>query len=341
MRVSSLLALILVLEPATVSVASARTKPIPPEEFRHVLLGQIVLSARPDPSWGTGPISLDLGPEERLDPVWLHQSVDERRLPANLLRWRGQAVEWIASDGIRCASTVSGFSLVGMKRWTESHPWWTELEEHNAGKNTPRFNKAWKRGAHYLVAHTSMPPGRCYEAGWARAAATAPPLTATIAEVGGRPQEHQLSDMVRAAFRALPAYREIQRRFRARPSLLPPRAAWWDAAYGSGGGVLAFRTPGRTLLYLKATGPHGGQYGFDRLFAIWELRGTAAQPQLVLRQLAAGKRVPLGMVPKAAFRREDDEIDLLYTANEEHGLMRLTGVTMFNDPALRIECAAR
>jgi hypothetical protein len=157
--------------------------------------------------------------------------------------------------------------------------------------------------------------GDCAGRRWVRAAELTLPTFADQTLVSA-----PLCDQVLAAFRALPAYRAVQARFRGPANGTPSMAAR----------VQCF------ALISHAAYVHDGQLD-EQLLVIWELI-DGSRPALKLRRIATTATLPHGPfgLTSAIDLRGDDHMLFSYAAANGRGALYETGDKLVEVPALRL-----
>lgn len=244
------------------------------------VLDEVVIASRAQAAWGGGAVEVIADPGDFNDWYLLRQAVDPARLPRADRAWLGRRVEVRLADGRACPARVAELHLVAGAAPTprQEREYRALLERHP----TPRgpayrrwLRRLWAASQPVLVASTepSCPRGR-----WAwdeQAGVTAYAVRQPV------PRGSPLDRAALAAFRALAEYRAIQARWeRARRSRRS--SATWDTVDGDPV-VWRFTLPTTTLAVVGA-GVARSLTGLEaELGAVWEMRGSAGAPVLVLR----------------------------------------------------------
>jgi len=298
------------------SVAYAEpAAPIAPEELRHELFDKVVIAdAKRD--WGAGAITVEHAPSEHDTRLVMTRAVDPKRIPAAIRGWQGRKLV-AGRDGSTCASEVAGLRLLAVTEPASELGFWNGAVAPLPAQGA--VLSSWNDSHVWLVGELS---DTCLGRTWVRAADLKVPATAAPSVVSG-----QLRDRALAAFRALPAYRAAQARFRG--------TGEWETGEDGPDPVLRFDLPERTLLTHMAN-IHIGQFD-EQLLAVWELR-DGAQPELKLRQVATTAtlpRSPLGL-SFAMDLRGDGRVLFAYTARDSRGALYEIGDKLVDVPSLRL-----
>ena len=297
------------------SVAHAGPSPMAPEELRHELFDQVVIGdAQHD--WGTGAITVDHAPSEQDTRLVLTRAIDPKRVPAALRTWRGRKV-LVGLATPPCTLEVTELRVMAVIEPKREAGFWDGAVAPLPARGA--VLSMWNASHVWLTGELS---GDCAGRRWVRAAELKSPMVADQTMVSG-----PLCDQVLAAFRALPAYRAVQARFRG--------AGEWDAFDGGPSAVLRFDLPGRTLVSHSAY-VHDGPLD-EQLLVIWELR-EGSQPELKLRQIAATATLPHGPfgLTSAIDLRGDDHVLFSYAAASGRGALYEVGGKLVEVPSLRL-----
>jgi hypothetical protein len=299
------------------SVAYAQPSQPAPEELRHELFDRVVIAdARRD--WGTGAITVEHAPSEQDTRLVMTRAIDPKRVPAGLLAWRGRKLV-AGRDGSTCATDVTALRLLAVTEPASELGFWNGAIDPLPLPARGAVLSTWNDSQVWLVGELS---GACLGRTWLRAADLRVPAAAPSTIVSG-----PLRDRALAAFRALPAYRVVQARFRG--------AGEWESGEDGLDPVLRFDLPDRTLL-AHAASAHIGRSG-ERLLAVWELR-DGPQPELKLRQVAttAGlPRAPFGL-SFAMDLRGDGHILFAYATRDSRGALYEVGDKLVDVRSLRL-----
>src|SRR4051812_38699521 len=184
------------------AVAHAEPAPLAPEELRHELFDQVVIAdARRD--WGTGAITVEHVPSERDVRLVMTRAIDPKRVSAAMRAWRGRKVI-TGRDASTCAAEVTGLRLLAVTEPGRELGFWDGATDPLPARGAALAT--WNGSHVWLVGELA---GGCLGRTWVRAADLKVPAVAAPGEVTG-----PLRDQALAAFRALPAYRAVQTRFR-------------------------------------------------------------------------------------------------------------------------------
>jgi hypothetical protein len=297
------------------SVAHAGPSPIGPEELRHELFDQVVI-ADAQRDWGTGAITVDHAPSEHDTRLVLTRAIDPKRVPAALRTWRGRKVS-VGLATPPCTLEVSELRVMAVTETNRETGFWDGAVDPLPARGA--VLSTWNASHVWLTGELS---GDCAGRRWVRAADLKSPAFADQTMVSG-----PLCDQVLAAFRALPAYRAVQARFRG--------AGEWDAFDGGPRAVLRFDLPGHTLLS-HAAYIHDGQLD-EQLLVIWELI-DGSRPELKLRRTATTATLPHGSfgLTAAIDLRGDDHVLFSYAAVNARGALYETGDKLVEVPSLRL-----
>jgi len=288
--------------------------PIAPEELRHELFDKVVI-AEAKRDWGAGAITVEHVPSEHDTRLVMTRSVDPTRVPATMRAWQGRKLV-AGRDGSTCASEVTGLQLLAVTEPTSELGFWNGAADPLPARGA--VLSSWNDSHVWLVGELS---DACLGRTWVRAADLKVPATAAPSVVSGQLRDHAL-----AAFRALPAYRAVQARFRG--------AGEWEAGESGPDPVLRFDLPERTLLTHVASA-HIGRVD-EQLLAIWELR-DGTPPELKLRQVATVTlpRSPFGL-SFAMDLRGDGRVLFAYTTRDSRGALYEVGDKLVDVPSLRL-----
>lgn len=298
------------------SVAYAEpAAPIAPEELRHELFDKLVIAdAKSD--WGAGAITVEHVPSEHDTRLVMTRAVDPKRVPAAMRVWQGRKLV-AGRDGSICASEVTRLHLLAVTEPASELGFWNGAIDPLPARGA--VLSSWNDSHVWLVGELS---DTCLGRTWVRAADLKVPATATPSVVSGQLRDHALT-----AFRALPAYRAVQARFRG--------AGEWEAGESGLDPVLRFDLPDRTLLTHVAT-VHIGRLD-EQLLAIWELR-AGPQPELKLRQIATRATLPRARfgLSFAMDLRGDGRVLFTYTTRDSRGALYEVGDKLVDVPSLRL-----
>jgi hypothetical protein len=275
--------------------------------FAFVVDGEVVISQNPDDGWASGPPVLEKQGADSL-LIRTRRPVDVAKLPPVLARLAGTPVRLLNSAGERCQAKLGAFFLRGRVITDDADE-----------------SYAWQTAAHLLVAKVDGDPHACAGATWARAADLPVPLV-TPAEAPSK----ELRKRALAAFAALPQSAAIQESHdhwyrREHPDIRkPPR---WFAQGKRGAWVTVLRSgaKGPTFVSVTALLDEGGCDGgvIGAVWALWEVQGDAAHPQLVLRNAPDGA---MALTPNATADVDGDgRVELLFDHSNDYNAQNATG----------------
>jgi hypothetical protein len=288
--------------------------------------GEVWLHTRPEDAWGGGPVS---GGEDGA-----RREVAEEALPEDLRAWKGRKLRLFGPAGPLCEATLSGFAL-----HARVTPHFGTLQSWRGESGEPRWSAPriaadmWEMAGgdgRWLAGELAQ---TCPGAVWASGADKPVPRVAAAEKASG-----PLLAAALAAFRALPAHREIQRLWAKED---PHAEGVWDAELGAPATVWALRHPSETLVVITAGETVGcGEFTGD-LTAFFRVTGPEAAPRLVpLGDHALGELA----LPVSAFDLDGDgHLEILFGPEglrEQRGLYRWDGAkyqrvvlvgTPFND----------
>ena len=281
--------------------------------FAFVVDGEVVVSLNPDDGWASGPPVL----EKRGADRFLNQTrrpVDVAKLPPAVARLAGMPIRLLNASGERCQAKLGTFLLRGRNI--------SDAYEAGAGDDS----EAWQASAHLLVAKIDGERHACAGATWARAAELPVPVV-TPAEAPSK----DVRTLALAAFGALPQSAKIQKEFDTwyrgdRPKARKPPPPWF-AHEKEGAQVRLLRSgpKGPTFVSVSASIQEGGcgDDGVDgAVWALWELQGDAAQPQLVLRNAPDGQ---MTLAPAATVDVDGDgRVELLFDHSNDYNAQNAT-----------------
>ena len=277
--------------------------------FAFVIDGEVVVSLTPDDRWASGPPVFEKQGANRF-LVQTRRPVDVAKLPRIVARLVGMPIRLLNAAGERCEAKLGAFLLRGRVI--------SDIADDEAD--------AWGMSAHLLVAKVEGDSPACAGATWARAAELAVPVV-TPAEAASK----EIRKVALAAFGALPPSANIQKHFddwyRSEHASTgkPPR---WFAREGSGAQVRVLRSgpKGPKLVSVSASIEEGGcgEGGVSgAVWALWELKGDAANPRLVLRN-APDEQMTLE--PTATVDVDGDgRVELLFDDSSDFNATNATG----------------
>jgi hypothetical protein len=174
------------------------TAATPREQFAWTVDGNIVLDDAPG-EVGRGKIEMHEGPI-----TTVVRAVDSKRLPPEIMAWKGRAVTAFNLDGDRCDAKVTGFQLIG-----KVTPHFGTVEEWRNQSPARVAADAWQLADKVLVGVLEG----CDGAAWARAASLPAPKVVT-----GHEPDPELRAAALEKFRALPEWKQIQQAYLVEPA---------------------------------------------------------------------------------------------------------------------------
>jgi len=295
--------------------ATGKTGEVDVEAFRRfafVVDGEVVVSLNPDDGWASGPAVIEKqGADRFLNRT--RRPVDVAKLPAAVARLAGLPIRLLNANGERCQAKLGAFLLRGRNI----------SDAYEAGDGND--SEAWQASAHLLVAKVDGDRHACAGATWARAADLPVPVVMPAEDPA-----KEIRKVALAAFGALPQSVNIQKDFdvwyrREHPDASnPPR---WFAYEKKGPSVRVLRSgaKGPTLVSVSRSLDEGGCADgvFGAVWALWELQGDAAHPQLVLRN-APDEQMTLA--PTATVDVDGDgRVELLFDHSNDYNAQNATG----------------
>lgn len=277
--------------------------------FAFVIDGEVVVSLTPDDRWASGPPVFEKQGADRL-LVQTRRPVDVAKLPRIVARLAGMPIRLLNASGERCEAKLGAFLLRGRAI--------SDMADDEAD--------AWEMSAHLLVAKVVGDRLACAGATWARAAELPIPVVTPAEEPSKETRQVAL-----VAFGALPQSASIQKQFEEwyrREHAGTGKPPSWFAHEGSGAQVRVLRSgpKGPKLVSVSASIEEGGcgEGGVNgALWALWELRGDAANPQLVLRN-APDEQMTLE--PTATVDVDGDgRVELLFDDSSNFNATKVTG----------------
>jgi len=177
------------------------------------------------------------------------RDVNEAALPSALVAMKGRTLQVLDAAGVACKTQITGFVLraeivphFGMTRV------WNGEEGEPALPPAKVADEIWRlaeSSGRVLLGHVSKP---C-EGLWALPAEQSAPAVAKP-----QPADAALRERALQAFRALPAYRQIQKRFKEEEKT----GGAWEEHQGGKPTVTAFRWPDKqTLVFVNASSGQG------------------------------------------------------------------------------------
>lgn len=288
--------------------------------FAHVLHEggpRIVLAQSAADEWATGAATL----VSKAYPVVARRAVNTKTkdLPAELVAAQGRRVTLFKAGSVVCEAKIVGLSILAL---VEPHfglrgEWEGAGEEGKTPLTDPEIaDEAWELAGtegRFVVADLEPAPGAsCEGATWARDPMAAPEAVARASVPSASLHRRAL-----AAFRALPAYGELQRSYR--DSDPQTKGAWEEAAdidlnvsemkLGAGAG---------TWVWVSAHTTGGCGDFYAQLSALFELRQGPFGPELVAR--FASQESPES-APEAALdggNEADGRVEILFPGARLH-----------------------
>lgn len=283
-------------------------------QFAFVVDDEVVVSLNPDERWASGPPALEKKGTDRF-LIRTRRPVDLAKLPPAVARLAGMPIRLLNAAGERCQAKLGAFLLRGR----------VISDGDVADDEADDFG--WGMSAHLLVAKVEGDRRACAGATWARAAELPVPVV-TPAEVPSK----EVRTLALAAFAALPQSAKIQKEFDAwyrgdRPKARKPPPRWF-AHEKRGAQVRLLRSgpKGPTFVSVSESIQEGGcgDDGVDgAVWALWELRGDAAHPQLILRNAPDDQ---MTLAPAATVDVDgDSRVELLFDDANDYNATNATG----------------
>jgi hypothetical protein len=226
--------------------------PLALEGFAWIVEGGVQLTDQPDLSWGQGKLTLQPNGtvSEKIDA-----------LPAEFAAWKGKKVRAFNEVGESCSAVVTGFRLIGRAiPHYETRQTWKGLAKEKVA------DEMWKIAAKSLI---GLLDG-CAGAKWAQNPSLPTPTFVRPIEA-----DRETRARVLARFRALPPYREIQKKYDAEPSL-ERSSTRWEAHDGAHPDVRVFHVQvnGTAVTWVSVVAHVGDGCPFSGdLWALFEQRG--------------------------------------------------------------------
>jgi hypothetical protein len=239
-------------------VAASDERPLLPD----VLLldrGELILRRSPPEDWGTGPLS----EKPKLGPYVVRRAVRSEQLPKSMRLWEGRAVKVVDAAGRVCETKIARLELraeaiphFGMVESWKSDPGARAAQE--------KLDTIWslaEASGRWLVGEIDPPCAGL----WALDAVQTPPVAAAAAAPSKELRERALT-----AFRASPAYRKVETRFRAEQ---PQAKSRWEEYGEHGLEISAFNFGSRLALVSVAAWTANGCNDFTgELSALFGVR---------------------------------------------------------------------
>jgi hypothetical protein len=166
----------------------ARSAALPP--FVWMVSGRLRVLDDADEAWGRG--TPELTDDE---PVLATKKL--AKIPDELRGWLGEKVRLYTLDGSTCEAKVTGLELGSL-----GVPHFSALKEWNGQPHAEAAKQAWELGHKAVLATVDA---ACQDALWARPAKLPSPAVVPLEDARAAMRANALK-----AFRALPAYKEIQ-----------------------------------------------------------------------------------------------------------------------------------
>jgi hypothetical protein len=278
-------------QPANANTVAAETpmapvdKPEPvlgqidPAEFAHVVNDRgttlVVLSSSPDHEhWAKGRPGL----VSKESPVAARRDVDATLLPKAMTRLEGRAMRLVGDAGEVCHGTLGApFLLSRVEPHFGERQRWDGEEDENGVKGPALADErvaeiAWDMAgdSKLLVAELVETNGSCDDARFARAA-DLPAMTTTAAR---RPSAG-LTAQAMVALKKLPAYDEIEQRYRT-SSVATPSTLWIESQ-NADVSMHEFSTGKATYLWVSALAGEACSDFDGRMAVLWKVSGTNAK----------------------------------------------------------------
>lgn len=252
---------------------------IDPSEFAHVVNERgstfVVLSSSPDHErWAKGAPSI----VSKDSPVVTRREVDPTLLPKALTRLAGRAMRLVGDSGEVCRGTLgTPFLLSRVEPHFGERQRWDGEEDENGVKGPALSDErvaeiAWDMASDgkVLVAELVETNGACQDARFARAA-DLPALATTVAR---RPSAG-LTAQAMVALKKLPAYDEIEQRYRTSGQATPSTS--WTESQNADVSMYEFSTGKATYVWVSALGGEACSDFDGRLNVLWKVSGTNAK----------------------------------------------------------------
>ncbi|HLM76439.1 MAG TPA: hypothetical protein VK459_27230 [Polyangiaceae bacterium] len=302
--------------PAQAGLAGSAQPSGPAFHFAHVLHEgglRIVLTDSANEDWATGAAALI----SKESPVVARRPVAKSSLPLDLAAVQGRRVTLLKAGEIVCEAKVTGLSVLarvepyfGMRA-----EWEGAGEEGKAPLTDPEIaDEAWSlagASGRALVADLEPVAGSsCAGATWARDATASPESMARASAPSASLERRALT-----AFRALPAYaelQELQRSFRD-PAEPAPKGPWEEAEDAElTVSELKLRAGAGTWVWVSARSAGGCGEFHAELSALFEVRQGPFGPELVARY--AGQEAPESAPEAVVDSHGDGRVEILFPA---------------------------
>jgi len=265
----------------------------------------VILSTETEERWGQGAVRRGSTQSVAL------RDVNDAALPPALVAMKGRKLKVLDAAGAACETQITGFTLraeivphFGMTRI------WNGEEGEPALSAAKVADEVWRlaeSSGRVLLGRFSTPCAGL----WALPAEQSAPPAAKP-----QPADAALRERALQAFRALPAYQRIQKRFKAEENA----SGAWEDYQGGKSSVTAFRWPNKhTLVFVNASAGQGCNEFGANLSALFAVPPAASAAFRVLDTPEAG-------VALTAFALEgDDTFEVLLApqgASDERTLWR-------------------
>jgi hypothetical protein len=270
----------------------------------------VVVRVVTDPSWSRGTLRL----RHRQWPTTVERAVSRPALPVDVRADLARIWTLSTEQRVVCSARL-GMPRVVRRVSTEESVIWSGEEGGRRWSDREVAQAAWDlaAGTELLVAPVIKMHGRCGSAEWA---------TTEVPSFGGQPVGNE--SRVLAAFRALPAYRELATEWEegAREYDSDPSAAHWDDR--SGGQmrrVIGFQVGARRFTLVAAEGNDGCGEFVGNLWALFEHAGGADEYDRVGETitLVASDRT-YGYLPSALVDLDADGVPEMVGFQQFHAL---------------------
>jgi hypothetical protein len=271
----------------------------------------VQLEQSADLDWGKGrPARAGVG---NRDPI---QDVDENTLPPDLLAWKGRQVRLLGEDGPLCETEITGFVLHAdvIPHFGEE---WLIREKNRSDRVA---DKVWERLVHRASLDGTLAK-TCKGARWAMASGDVRPVPPSTK---AKPISEKVAASVRVAFRALPAYKQIEREWQEQ---VADATGWWDETMGSGHITSVIIRDAKETLVVATAGDYVGCGDYvAKLTAFFRLAGSSK-----LTLISSSREAFAG--PVAGFDLDGDgHLEIMF---EDEELSKERGLYFFDGKAYR------
>lgn len=233
---------------------------IPLEKFAFALSAghaeqALALHASPTEAWTRGAPKMS----SMAGVVTTKKDVDEGKLPAEMLAWKGKKVEMFSPSGVVCEGTIRDFAMLSrvtphfgtVARWTGTGDFQGEPKPPAAEV----AKEAWGMGALVLIGQVKQETGDCAKAIWGRGAATEKMLAAAATKTDPTTKNAMLAEMRRSK-----PYQDLQSTYlREKEPKDPPR---WEDFQSTVTALEMDHPSGTKIVTLSITaGPGCGAFG--------------------------------------------------------------------------------